>query len=98
VVAVAESTRQHEHLILVQECRVVAEPVDVDPVGNGTGQLEGVLSFLVAIGAGGPEDQHVRGGHKRVVIFEKSREWCLTADGRPAMILLYREVHSLTRI
>ena len=63
VVAVAEAAGQHEDLVWCRSVRVLAEAVDVDAVGDGAGELEGVLGLLVAVGARGPQDQDFRGGH-----------------------------------
>ena len=44
----------------MQQRRVLAQAVDVDALGDGAGLLEGELGLVVAVGAGGAEDQDAR--------------------------------------
>ena len=46
-----------------QQLGLFAQPLDVDAVGERAGPFEGELRFLVAIGAGGTQNQRPRRGH-----------------------------------
>ncbi len=63
IVAVREAAGDYQDLVLVEQPRVFAQAVDVDPFGGGAGLLEGELRFSVAVGAGCSEDQNAWLGH-----------------------------------
>ena len=65
VVAVAESARQAEDLEPLDQPGVLQEAVDVQRFALGPRLLEGERAFLVAVGAGGSQDEDVGLGHKR---------------------------------
>jgi hypothetical protein len=63
VVAVGEAAGDAQHLVALQEPGLLAEAVDVEPLRNGPGLLEGELGLDVAVGARRPQDQGPWGGH-----------------------------------
>ncbi len=63
VVAVGEAAGDGENLVLQEEAWLFAQLVDVDAVGEGAGLLEGELRLLIAVGAGGSQDEGAGPGH-----------------------------------
>src|SRR5207248_3134287 len=59
VVAVGEAAGDDEDLVTLEQLGVFAQAVDVDFLGHGAGLLKRKLRFVVAIAAGGAQDQDV---------------------------------------
>ena len=66
VVAVAEAAGNGQELVVVHKRRAFEDFVDVAILDGGAGELEGVGGFLVAVRAGGPQDQR-RGLHVLII-------------------------------
>jgi hypothetical protein len=56
VVAVAEPTGETEDLVPSPQRRVLDQTVDVHPLGDRPGPLEGMGRFVIAIRSGGAKD------------------------------------------
>jgi hypothetical protein len=68
IITVGEAARNDKNLVAVQQAGLLAQPIDVDALGNPTRQLEGELRFLVAVRAGGTQDYSPWFGHGVKVI------------------------------
>ena len=58
----------------------------MDALGDGAGLLEGELGLVVAVGAGGPQDQDAWRGHDGLPGSEP--DFCLTRPAAPSIMLV----------
>ena len=63
VVAVGEAAGDAEDLVVVGKRRLLCQGVDMNPLGNRPGPLEGVDGLMIAVRAGGTEDENTGGEH-----------------------------------
>src|SRR5579872_3562478 len=63
IVAVGETAWNRHNLVLQQQFRIIPQPIDMQPFGDGAGLFERELGFFIAVRSGSSQNEDTRLSH-----------------------------------